>query len=328
MKKNFFIFIFFLPFFLIEVFLYKFFKKKNSEFAYQYLIKVFILFGRKPLNFISYIISERIKNKSILKKQKKSEIVFQKLNKDGYYLENNFLTKKEISKIKKFIENVKGFYQSSQFSSKRSENLNLRNIKGPRFQFDTNEIIKCKTIQSIISKKNILHIAKEYLQCEPILDYVACYWSFPNKKDDDGAAQAWHFDLDRPKWIKFFIYLTDCNINDGPHIFIRSSHLNLPYDIKRKGYKRIDKQLIKKHYKKKDIITFLSNSGSLLIEDSIGIHKGLRVISGKRLMLSLQYSSSLFGSKSQKIQFPKNMSYNFKKFIRSNKTLFSNFTTS
>lgn len=326
MIKNFFILILFFPFFLIEVVLFKFFKKKNSEFSYQYLIKIFILFGKQPLDLFSTIVSEKNKKLTNIKKQKKFKKIFQKLNKDGYYFKKNFLNSQQINSIKKFTKNIKGFYQSSKFTSKNSENLDLKNIKGPRFQFNTNEIIKCKTIQNIISEKNILFIAQEYLKCEPILDYVACYWSFPSENDDDGAAQAWHFDLDRPKWIKFFIYLTECNIDNGPHMFIKGSHLNIPHAIKQNGYKRIDKNLIKKYFDKKDIITFLSKSGSMLIEDSMGIHKGLRVIKGKRLMLNLQYSSSLFGSKSKKIKLPKNLPYNFENFIRKNKILFSNFT--
>ena len=55
-------------------------------------------------------------------------------------------------------------------------------------------------------------------------------------------AQLYHFDLDRPKWLKFFIYLNDVeNISHGPHLFIEKTHklFSKPYKILIKRYQRI-----------------------------------------------------------------------------------------
>ena len=55
-------------------------------------------------------------------------------------------------------------------------------------------------------------------------------------------AQLYHFDLDRPKWLKFFIYLNDVeNLDHGPHSYIKNTHkvFAKPYKILIKRYQRI-----------------------------------------------------------------------------------------
>ena len=44
--------------------------------------------------------------------------------------------------------------------------------------------------------------------------------SAKSDKVDEHAAQMFHFDMDRPKWLKFFIYINDVNEKNGPHFFI------------------------------------------------------------------------------------------------------------
>ena len=40
----------------------------------------------------------------------------------------------------------------------------------------------------------------------PVIDNISAWWSFPAATPDKNAAQWWHFDLDRPKWLKFFFF--------------------------------------------------------------------------------------------------------------------------
>lgn len=316
----------------MEILLYKFLKKKNSEFSYQYLIKIFTFFGKRSLNLISKIISNKkfffkdLKKKSILKNFLESEIIAS-LILNGFFIKKKVLDKKKINNILNFLKNIKGKYQSSKYSSNFPEILNLKNIKGPRFQYQESDLINSKEIQNLILDKNLLEIAQEYLDSAPIIDYFACYWSFKGSEDSQ-AAQCWHFDLDRPRWIKIFFYLTDCKFENGPHVYIKKSHINIPFKIRKQGYVRISKSTIKNTYPKKNIIYFTANKGDMLIEDTSGLHKGLALKKGKRLMLMIQYSSSLFGSKSNKINLPKNFSKNFFNLRKKYPKLFENFKTS
>jgi hypothetical protein len=151
-----------------------------------------------------------------------------------------------------------------------------------------------------------LQVANNYLESAPIIDEFSCWWTFPSKKPDLNSAQLWHFDMDRPKWLKVFIFLTDCSKNSGPHCYISKTHKNnsIPPEILKGGYSRIDDQLIYKLFSKQDIKTFIAKQGSILFEDTRGLHKGQNVQSGNRLMLMLQYSTAIFGSKSKKMPFP------------------------
>ena len=63
---------------------------------------------------------------------------------------------------------------------------------------------------------------------------------------------------------------------------------------------------------KNEIVTMNAQEGSILIEDTLGLHKGQKLDEGNRLVLQIQYSSNLFGSKEiKKIKFPNRLSKEF-----------------
>ena len=101
--------------------------------------------------------------------------------------------------------------------------------------------------------------------------------------------------------------MTDCTIETGAHSFVRGSHKNngIKWNLRKKGYTRILDEEVNNHYDKKDIIQMQAKKGSLLIEDTRGLHKGLRLIKDHRFLIQVQYSSSTFGTKIEKFNFPK-----------------------
>jgi hypothetical protein len=104
--------------------------------------------------------------------------------------------------------------------------------------------------------------------------------------------------MDRIKWLKFFIYLTDVQANNGPHCFIEGSHRTrgIPSALLARGYARIPDADVFEHYPKTAEVRFLAPRGTVIAEDTRGLHKGLEVLGGDRLMLQLQFSDSLFGA--------------------------------
>ena len=97
--------------------------------------------------------------------------------------------------------------------------------------------------------------------------------------------------MDRPKWIKFFIYLTDCNQQNGPHCIIKRTHKNfsVPWKIRKNGYSRISDDIINKNFLESDITEIIAKKGTLLIEDSRALHKGKKLEKGNRLMFQLNF---------------------------------------
>ena len=311
--------IIFIPIFFLEVFLYKIFRKKNSENSYQLMIFFFSKFGNLLNKFLAKFLSKKkIKNflflnsNIFLKKSKK--IISRQLDNNGYFLIKNALSDSQIFEIKKYLKKLKGFYVSDKKKNQsKKEYLNPKHPKGVKFFYSSNDLIKLKLIQDLAFDRNILSIAQKYLGSAPILDIVTAWWSFSSAEPDKTAAQFWHFDMDRPTWLKVFFYLTDCKIQNGPHCFVSGTHYKngISYKLRSQGYSRLTDLEVKRIYNDKSIKKFTTSKGSLLLEDSSGLHKGLHLKKGKRLILQFQYSSSLFGAKDYKLNFPTTMSKNF-----------------
>jgi hypothetical protein len=320
------------PIFIIELFLYFFFKKKNSESSHQYLIKLFSIFGNKPLKLISFFLSYRKKkiiNKINIENIFNARIILRNivinLNKKGFFLIKNFLKKEVTKNILKFLNTKKGFYYSDIFKSEKMFNLNLSKPKGTKFTYKANDLIESADIQNLLVSPAILSVAQNYLGCLPKIDILTAWWSFPSKKADSNAAQYWHFDLDRPKWIKVFIFLTHCGNKNGPHKYIEKSHKHISSDIRRKGYVRLIDEEVENYGRQKDVKVFTATQGSVLFEDTLGLHKGQTVENGSRLILQFQYSSALFGSRVEKIKLPKHQSENFMYYRDKYKEMFEVF---
>ena len=79
------------------------------------------------------------------------------------------------------------------------------------------------------------------------------------------------------------------------------------------------------YYKKSEIINFIGGRGTVLLEDTSGLHKGKNLLEGHRLIFMVQYSSCLFGSKSEKIKYPSNPTRELIKIKKKNPKVFLNF---
>jgi len=166
------------------------------------------------------------------------------------------------------------------------------------YDFDRELILRNRIVQSLFIDPAILSIAQAYLNCEPIADAADLWWStaFSDRPDSE-AAQLYHFDMDRIKWLKFFICITDIDHDCGPHSFIAGSHRTggIPKKLLKRGYVRLDDDEVARHYPQQDILEFTAPRGTILVEDTRGLHKGRHIRHGHRLMLQFQFSNSQFG---------------------------------
>ena len=113
---------------------------------------------------------------------------------------------------------------------------------------------------------------------------IASWWTFGNNFEPE-EAELFHRDIDNISWLKVFIYLTDVDSDSGPHSFIKKSHRSLKYLTFRR-FNDID--AIKNFG---EITYHIANKGTLIIEDTFGLHKGQHITKDKnRLILQLQYS--------------------------------------
>ena len=167
-----------------------------------------------------------------------------------------------------------------------------------RYDFEPETVLRCPDVQDLMSDSAILSVAQQYLGVTPKADVLSMWWhtSF-SKIPDEEAAQFFHFDMDRIKWLKFFIYLTDVGPDNGPHCFIEGSHRTggIPKTLLSKGYSRLRDEEVFQHYPVNRMQKFVAPRGTVIAEDTRGLHKGMEVLDGDRLMLQIQFSASLFG---------------------------------
>jgi hypothetical protein len=62
-----------------------------------------------------------------------------------------------------------------------------------------------------------------------------------------------------------------------------------------KGYARLTDEEVNTQYPADSFIEFTAPRGTIIAEDTRGLHKGKHVIKGDRLMFQLQFTNSLFG---------------------------------
>jgi hypothetical protein len=168
-----------------------------------------------------------------------------------------------------------------------------------RYDYSPSDLLDNPDVQSLLADQSILCLAQAYLGCRPLADVITMWWHTNFQKQPDAqAAQFFHFDMDRIKWLKVFIYLTDVGPENGPHSFVRGSHRvgAIPPNLLLRGYKRLSDQEVHDSYGAGDCKEFSAPRGSIIVEDTRGLHKGAHVRGGPRLILQLQFSNSLFGA--------------------------------
>jgi Phytanoyl-CoA dioxygenase (PhyH) len=157
-------------------------------------------------------------------------------------------------------------------------------------------------VQEIASDPSVLGVAQAYLGTTPIFDNLSMWWSTTyGREANDDAAQRYHFDMDKVKWLKFFVYVKDVTPTTGPHCFIAGSHRTggQPRELLNRGYARIADDEMAKYYSKSSFIEMIGPAGTIIAEDTRGFHKGKRPETDCRLVLELEFSDSLFGGDAQ-----------------------------
>ena len=308
-------FIVFFPLDIIITFfgiLYFIIFKKNHNFFYQSMIRLFCVTGGYSNKYINKFTSKKsnlnLENNNI--KVDKINKIVKKIQKDGYFIYENFLEPNECEEILNFClksefeirpndkENWNNEFDKSYFKEK--------NIKAVMYEIPKDQVFIEKIISDLIFSPEILLICEKYLSCMPIFDHtsLSISTSFSNQPDKK-AAQLFHFDLDRPKWLKFLIYINDVDYNNGPHVFVEGSHKDngIKPVLLSNGYDRIPDELVFKYYNNK-VKNFTKKRGTLIIEDTRGLHKGTKLNSGYRCLLNIQFNSSNYGTElnTQEIQ--------------------------
>lgn len=148
-------------------------------------------------------------------------------------------------------------------------------------------------VRKLVSDPTVHDVVAMYLGASPVLTSVECWLSLPSPKAlDAGSAQQWHWDCDHVKWIKVFVYLNDVTTDNGAHMFVARSHSSMPVKT---HSSRIDDGTLRKSVEAEDIWLLTGPAGTLIFEDTRGLHRGAPLTEGFRFALQLEFSLNSFG---------------------------------
>lgn len=247
----------------------------------------------------------------------------EELNHNGYIKFEKKLNKDLLSRLYNF---------ALQTGAKIPQNYDEKviydpsNLKSEIYRLDNSDLVNNKDIQNLMMDPVLINVARNYLECEPIFDFPAMWWSTNfNKEASSAAAQLYHFDMDRIKWLKIFFYINDVTEENGPHCYIQATHKpgTKPPEILKRGYTRISDEDLKPYYKPDDFKVLCAEAGTIFAGDTKCWHKGAPLKSGHRLVLELEYTASLFGANIKKMII-ENPSLAFRDFYNNNKVYVSN----
>ena len=173
------------------------------------------------------------------------------------------------------------------------------------YKFNEEDLLKNENLQNILYDVNFIRIAQTYLDSKPLNNSLIMWWSSLFKKlPNSKAAQLYHFDMDHPKFIKFFVYLTDVNTDSGPHCFVSGSHKNKPESLTQD--RRFSDKEVFENYNSSQVIEICGQKGTMAAVDTSGIHKGKCPINKHRLIIQLEFTNSFFGQKINRPKIPLN----------------------
>ena len=226
------------------------------------MVRLFCVTGGRSNYFINILTSKKDIMKIDKKKinEKKIEEILREITEKGYFIYENFLSDENSEIILNFCLNQKLEIRPSGDenwgSLKRPIYFNKINPQAVLYETPKNTVLSEKNIANLLFNHEVILICNKYFGYKPIFDHASLSISTSYSKiADDKAAQKFHFDLDRPRWLKFLIYITDVDSNNGPHVFVEGTHKNNGIDksLLSMGYTRLEDEIVKEIYDNKII---------------------------------------------------------------------------
>ena len=284
---------------------------KTPAFAYQSLIRLFTLTSGRSNDFLASLISwfrrpypiSVVEGVLGIRSREDLERIAAQIVDRGYFVFDQQLPTDMCDRLMRFALTqpcrARATDAQSPDSDQKAVPYPRENPAAIIYDFPPTDVIVDPDVQSLMTDPSINALAERYLGAKPVLDMINMWWSTAlSQRPDNNAAQLYHFDMDHIRWLKFFIYVTDMTPRAGPHCFVAGSHRSgaIPATFLSRGYVRLSDAEVNQHFSPSDVKEFVGGRGTIVVEDTRGLHKGKPVIAGDRLMLEFEFSNSLFGA--------------------------------
>lgn len=280
-------------------------KLTGRSYGVHFLHRTFFVFGGLPSSLASKFLGSKkiyisLNDINGLESGTTFKQVNDALNTKGFFVEKKFIENEKADDVVRFAQSTMGRYRLTDQGLGGNEHILFERDKplAVRYDYNPSTVLKCQVVQEVLSDPRVLSIAQNYLGRQPILDFVAMWWHAKSATPDKNAAQYFHFDMDRLRWVKFFFYVTNVTSANGPHVFVPSSQRDygVPFVLRKKGYARLTDDEVEKCFPKESWETFTGSAGTMIVEDTRGLHKGAHVQQGDRLLFQFQFTTSLYGN--------------------------------
>ncbi|MDC1519853.1 phytanoyl-CoA dioxygenase family protein [Polaribacter sp.] len=202
-----------------------------------------------------------------------SKQILQDLSANGISIHRNFIEKNKIetliSSFKKQLKNKNNVWCDDEESDSRI------------FGIDILDSLFSETFDQTI----LNNIYSKYISSTNKFSFVMAN-RLEFKQNNKGSGGGWHRDTFFSKQLKFILYLSDVNHDNGPFEYLPKSHFkshkikDLILRFKQNNIRRYANENFK------NVMQITGKAGDLIIVDTSGIHRGSPIKNGKRIALT------------------------------------------
>jgi hypothetical protein len=149
---------------------------------------------------------------------------------------------------------------------------------------------------SFCVSRRMLDVANAYLRLMSKLSYVDLWYTAQQPASDERvASQNWHVDFDDKHLLKAFVYITDVGPDHGPFEYVPGSQPGGRHHAVRPwvpmGYGRVPDEDVARNVRAEEIATFTGATGTLILCNTSGLHRGGFATAGPRVLATATYCS-------------------------------------
>lgn len=163
----------------------------------------------------------------------------------------------------------------------------------PTWWMAPKDSMRSLAVRRLLVERNLAETGGRYLGVDPVIMSVVLWKSFPWGRPDKSSAQAFHYDNDRPAFLKMFVYLTDVTSGTGPHVYVPGSHRRKPRQLL--DGQRLSDEDVARYYERSRWRAITGRRGTVFFADTKGFHKGSQVEDAPRAILQINLASDRFG---------------------------------
>lgn len=226
---------------------------------------------------MKFLLKEPIFINNEINQKSYDKLIYKDLKKNGFTVLRNFCKNPED------VVNVLNKYWNNK-------NAWQDNVKSDTRLFGIDHKIKYFE-NFFLQHKILMNIFKKYINSKKISSLIMANRVLP-KKNNIGSGGKWHRDDKDGRQLKFILYLTDVEPNNGGFNYLKYTHkpINRIFNSIQMGCGinawNFSHDQINKLSPKYEFVDVTGKAGDLIIVDTSGIHKGSPIYKGSRIAMT------------------------------------------